>query len=1129
MEFRVLGPVELADQGRVVPVDAAKQRELLALLLLRPNRTVGRDWLMDQLWRGDPPPAGRTTLQAYVYRLRRLLRGAGGSDALVSRPGGYLLAVPEGALDAERFGRSAAAGREALDAGRFDDAVDALRAGVGLWRGPAFADIDLAAVRDHARALEDQRLEAIELCLTAELAAGRHAVAVVELDALVEAHPLRERLWELLLLALHRCGRRAEALAAYRRLHRLLDDELGIQPSAPVRRLQRQILSGDTAWEATAPQRTGREEAQPVRARPPASDPVPRQLPAGVGGFTGREARLSELDELLASSGDRPPGAVVVGVISGMAGVGKTALAVHWAHQVTDHFPDGQLYVNLRGFDPDGPPLPPEAALRGFLDALGVPPERIPPTAEAQIGLYRSAVADKRLLLLLDNAFAADQVRPLLPAGSGSLVLVTSRDRLSSLIAVEHARPVPLHPLTDDEARQFLTRRLGDARTAAEPDAVQAIVDACARLPLALAVATTKAATGTDRPLFALAAALQDTHTSLDSLAGDDPTADVRAVFSWSYRSLGEEAARLFRLLGLHHGPDISAAAVASLAALAPGRARRLLAELARAHLVSETAPGRYALHDLLRAYAIELSATVDSREKRNAAAFRLLSHYVHTAHAADRLVYPGTPDVAVSLPAPAPGVAPEPLADRAAAMDWFEAEYASIAAVALHARGVFDAQVWQLAWSLHHFLSLRGRVFELTDVQHLALSAAQRTGDAAAQAHAHRVLAWCGTRLGRLDDSRSHLTRALDLSAQAGDLAGEAAAHRNLSHLAQRSGDAVGALAHSHQALALYRKAQDRFGEARALNSIGWYHAQLGEHEDARRCCEEALRLCLELDYTSLAASECGMRTIVITGGTDGMGAALARHYLAAGDRVVVIGRSRAKFEALTAAAGEAAARAEFIAADLSLLADNRRVVEHLLANHERIDALVLAASFVRQRRTVTAEGREASWALFFLGKYLLVTGLAPLLRASGRPVVVNTAVPGAPADAIDFDDLEMTEGFTFKRSNAQQRRANELLGILATADDPNLAYVTWGPTRLVRTSFAGDVGKAMAIAAAVLGRLLGQSPDAAVRPIVALIDDPAPGRAAYRGAAALALTAGDRDDEDAARLAAVLQDDLR
>ncbi|MDT0541665.1 MULTISPECIES: SDR family NAD(P)-dependent oxidoreductase [Streptomyces] len=272
-------------------------------------------------------------------------------------------------------------------------------------------------------------------------------------------------------------------------------------------------------------------------------------------------------------------------------------------------------------------------------------------------------------------------------------------------------------------------------------------------------------------------------------------------------------------------------------------------------------------------------------------------------------------------------------------------------------------------------------------------------------------------------------------------------------------------------------------------------------------------------------------MRTIVITGGTDGMGAALARHFLSAGDRVVVIGRSRAKFDALlTTVTGDdrsAKQRAEFIAADLSSVADSRRVVEHLRAHHERIDALVLAASFIRQRRHTTAEGHEASWALFFLSKYLFVTGLAPLLRAAERPVIVNTAVPGARAGAIDFDDLEMREGFTFTRSNAQQRRANELLGLLATGENPGLAYVTWGPARLVRSSFAGDVGKGMKIAAAVLGRLLGQRPDAAVGPIIDIVGAPAPGRAAYRGAKKLTLTVGDHDDRDAARLAAAVGDE--
>ncbi|WP_395108123.1 SDR family NAD(P)-dependent oxidoreductase [Actinomadura sp. SCN-SB] len=274
-------------------------------------------------------------------------------------------------------------------------------------------------------------------------------------------------------------------------------------------------------------------------------------------------------------------------------------------------------------------------------------------------------------------------------------------------------------------------------------------------------------------------------------------------------------------------------------------------------------------------------------------------------------------------------------------------------------------------------------------------------------------------------------------------------------------------------------------------------------------------------------------MRTIVITGGTDGMGAALARHFLKAGDRVVVLGRSRSKFQALvttvTSKDQSAASRAEYIAADLSLVADSRRVVEHLKANHERIDALVLAASFIRQRRHTTSEGHEASWALFFVSKYLFVTGLATLLHAAERPVVVNTAVPGARPDAIDFDDLQMINGFTFKRSNAQQRRANELLGILATIQNPDLTYVTWGPARLVRSSFAGELSTGMKAASAILGTLIGQRPEAAVLPIIDIIDAPAPGRAAYRGARKLSLTVGDHDEKDAARLVAAVDGDLR
>lgn len=630
---------------------AAKQRELLALLLLSPNRTVGRDRLIDELWEGRPPRAAKSTLQAYVYRLRKLLARTGATAVLHGRPGGYLLEVPASALDADRFEQSVAEGRRAWDDGRLADAAAAFRAGLGLWRGAAFADIDLLAVRDRARALEDQRLEATEQCLTAELSVGRHAVAVVELEALVEAHPLRERFWELLILALYRCGRQAEALEAYQRLHRLLDEELGLRPGQSAQDLQQQILAGDPAL--TAPPVT---DGRPAEAR------VPRQLPAALSGFTGRSGHLAELDKLVHDSGETGldrPGAVVIIAITGTAGIGKTTLAVHWAHQIAERYTDGQLYVNLRGFDPGSRPMEPGEAVRGFLDALNVTPERTPSGLEAQTGLYRTLLADKRVLVVLDNARDAEQVRPLLPGGRDCLVVVTSRNRMSGLIALDGAHPVNLDLLTVDEARQFLEHRLGPDRVAAEPEAAAAIIASCARLPLALAVVAARAATHPHFPLRALADELRESNGDLDAFDDLEQHMDVRAAYSWSYTRLDPEAARLFRLLGLHPGPDISAAAAASLAGVSLERAQMLLSELTSAHLLAERRPGRYRQHDLLRAYAADLARRIDADADRRAAAHRVSDHYLRTA---TRLLPPRRPST--TLTSVLAGVCPRPLAD---------------------------------------------------------------------------------------------------------------------------------------------------------------------------------------------------------------------------------------------------------------------------------------------------------------------------------------------------------------------------------------------------------------------------------------------------------------------------------
>jgi tetratricopeptide (TPR) repeat protein len=532
-------------------------------------------------------------------------------------------------------------------------------------------------------------------------------------------------------------------------------------------------------------------------------------------------------------------------VISGTAGVGKTALAVHWAHQHAGGFPGGQLYVNLRGFGP-ADPLRPAEALRIFLDALAVPAAQIPATLDGRQSVYRSRLAGTKTLIVLDNAGDPDQVRPLLPGAPGCLVVVTSRNQLTGLIAADGAQSIVLDVLTSGEAHHVLARRLGPDRVAAEPAAAAELARLCARLPLALAVTGARAAARPAFTLTTLATELRGTRGRLDALTTGEDTTDVRAVFSWSYHQLSTPAARMFQLLGLHPGPDTTAAAAASLAGLDPGHARRLLRELTHAHLLTEHTPGRYTFHDLLRAYAAEQAATGQEQTRHEATA-RVLDHYLHTAHAAARLMQPHrgapTPDPA------SPGVTPEPLASYQEALAWFEAEHRVLAAtLALAAEAGFDVHAWQLPWALASFLDWRGHWHEWAAVGRAAVAAAIRLGDKTAEAMARRSAAAACLKVGAHVEAGIHQAECLGLYRQLGDRAGEARIRQDLSGAAEAQGRYADALAESEQALVLFRATANRAGEANALNSIGWCHAQLGNPLRARTVCQQALGLYREL-----------------------------------------------------------------------------------------------------------------------------------------------------------------------------------------------------------------------------------------------------------------------------------------
>ncbi|BCJ68440.1 ATP-binding protein [Polymorphospora rubra] len=536
---------------------------------------------------------------------------------------------------------------------------------------------------------------------------------------------------------------------------------------------------------------------------------------------------------------------MAIAVIDGAAGVGKTTLAAHWAHRTADLYPDGQLYVDLRGFDPSGRTVTAAHALRSFLSALGVPDSQVPGSEDAAAALYRSALTGRRVSILLDNAYDSAHVRPLLPATATCTVVVTSRNRLTGLVALDGALPITLGPLPHAAAHIVFATRVGDGRAEAEPAATATIVGLCAGLPLALGVAAARAATNPHTPLQALAAELSAAR--LDALTGDDLRSDTRAVFSWSYQALTVAAARLFRLLGLHPGTPISVAAAASLAAVSVTEAGAALAELVRGNLLSRRGADRYVMHDLLRWYAAELVRDTEPDDAREAATRRLLHHYLHTAHAA---ACPAEPP----LQAPPGVVAGDPGDDASA---WFAAEHAALlCAVDIAVADGQDAITWQLAEKLGDYLDRRGHWNDLASIQEAALTAARRLREPLREAGTHRHLARAHLRLGHYGQARTHLSAALELAQRHGDRHAEGRTWLSLALLSEREGRLDVARDQARHALGICVEMEDRPGQARALNAVGWYQALLGEYADALAHCGRSVTLAAEVDDPICQAS---------------------------------------------------------------------------------------------------------------------------------------------------------------------------------------------------------------------------------------------------------------------------------
>jgi DNA-binding SARP family transcriptional activator/tetratricopeptide (TPR) repeat protein len=836
VRFGLLGPVLVSCAGSAAAVRAARQRTLLAALLLRANRVVAADELADQVWDGAPPAGAAATLPSYVLRLRRVLGPVAGGR-LQTRSPGYLIEVRDDSeLDLRLFATLRRSAQDAAAGQDWSGAAAGWRAALGLWRGSALEDLpDTYLKARELPVLGEGWVQVHESLARAYLELGCPGEVVEQVVRLQAEFPYREALSGLLIRAQVAAGRPAEALAEYARLRRVLVGDLGVEPGPPIEALQAAILDGRALppWSAAEP--PARSAAGPAR-------PTPRQLPAAVRHFTGRSAQLQALTELadLARTGE-----TLIAAISGMAGTGKTALAVHWAHQVAERFPDGQLYVNLRGFDLSGTPMTAAEAIRVCLDALGVTEAQLPVSIDAQVALYRSLLVGRRMLVLLDNARDDEHVRLLLPGTQSCLTVVTSRTELTGLAAAEGAALLDLGLLTREETRELLARYLGPARMAAEPAAVDELITRSGGLALGVSILAARAASRPGLALATQAAALRDARERLDAMETGDAAVGLRTVFSWSAQHVSPSAMRAFRLLGLHPGPDISLAAVASLLGAPRPDARAATNELARAHLITEHVTGRFAVHDLLLAYAAEQAETAETGTIRRAAMGRLLDHYLHTARNSAQALGRRSQAGQVRLgPLPA-DVTAEEFASADAALQWFKAEQPVLAAVVVwSAENDFDSYCWQLPWFLMASYERGAHWPAMAAAHQVVLPATRRLKDRRAEGVARRALGYAHGRMGDYEQAVTHFRAAAEILRSTGDDPDCVASRRGLAWVLGMRGRHDEALAHAQDALHLARAAHLGPEQAHALNMVGRCYAYLGSYQQALTNCGQALAL---------------------------------------------------------------------------------------------------------------------------------------------------------------------------------------------------------------------------------------------------------------------------------------------